>query len=458
MPVRFRTYFRQVVHLLALCVLALLTGCGRAAKPEPSTAAGPNADAVEVRVLPSRVVSSSASAPLTPEQGVLRTRLEKQCADERPTNRLTLRNGRVVEGRIVDETSSRVRLREGFGFSGYVIAPYKRSEIVTIETLPAESFQITRRDVELCQEFPRYHFAKIPPYSFVTDESFGDVERILRLLTDLRQQFEVKFAPLIAQGAAPQDIAIIFFGAEDAFRGYARRVAPSFVNSAGFYASSNNRLALLNQLGTQRYAEIGSRLAKHQHDLDDRHDVDPADQYQASRRLTALRSEITFEAKSMTERLIRHEGAHQLFHSYRIHSRYGLEPTWLTEGLAEYCEPGRIGGYNSALAERLVKLRTSNSLLPLKTLLTHRDPAGFFSLGEEATDAGYAQSWALVYFLMQDEFRGRFFDFIKRYRDIKDSQAAQAMEDADSARLLESCLKINHDTLETQWRAFMNHL
>jgi hypothetical protein len=256
----------------------------------------------------------------------------------------------------------------------------------------------------------------------------------------------------------PQDIEIIFFGSEDAFRSYARRVAPALVKSAGFYSSNNNRLALLNQLATQHYAEIGNRLAKNQREVSERNDVDPDDRHQASRRLATLRSEITAEAKTMTERLIRHEGAHQLFHSYRIDSRSGLEPTWLTEGLAEYCETDRMGGYHAALAERLAKLRKSKSLLPLSTLLKHRDSAGFFSLGEDAIDAGYAQSWALVYFLMQDKFRSGFFNYIKHYRDIKDAPSAPAEENTDPAELLESCLKIKLESLETQWQTFINHL
>jgi hypothetical protein len=164
-----------------------------------------------------------------------------------------------------------------------------------------------------------------------------------------------------------------------------------------------------------------------------------------------------FEAKSMTERLIRHEGAHQLFHSYRVHSRSGLEPTWLTEGLAEYCEPHQVGGYHFALASRLAKERDSSSLLPLRTLLSHNDPAGFFSLGEDNIDVAYAQSWALVYFLMQDEFRNGFYKFIQSYRDREDSGRATT-NDADPITVLESCLKTDLNTLEKRWQKFVSRM
>lgn len=449
-----KIYVLGAHFFLAILIAVLASGCGRSSNRSQESPVATEQPRVEQRFL---TASASAPAPLTPKQQALRLRLEKQVADEQPTHRLALRNGRVVDGRLIEESDNGIRLREGFGFSGYVIAPYRRSEIAGIQSLPAQPVEITDEDVRLSEEFPQYRFAKIQPYTFVTDQSYGDVERVLRLLTQVRQQFELKFAPLIRKGAAPQDIRIVFFGTEKAFRAYAQRSAPALVNSAGYYSSGNNRLALLNQLGTAKFTELDERIANRARALRERTDGSGEERHQASRRLAELRSEITFEAKSMTERLIRHEGAHQLFHTYRVHSPYALEPTWLTEGLAEYCEPHEIGGYHFALASRLAKQRDSSSLLPLKTLLNHNEASGFFSLGEEAIDTAYAQSWALVYFLMQDEFRTGFFQFIKSYRDMDNSDAALAQA-ADPVTLLSSCLKTDFNTLEKKWQTFVNRL
>jgi uncharacterized protein DUF1570 len=427
----------------------LLFGCGRspvATDQETTWTSGP---VKEQRVIPTAKAADVVTL-LSPEELTRKTALETELADERPTHRLKLRNGHLVEGRIVSETPSTIRFRDGFGYSGFVVESYKRSEVLAVETLPAAAFEVTPRDVRFSAEFPRFHFVKSPPYTVVTDESFGEVQKILLVLADLREQLHQRFAPLIKQDGDLQNIHVVFFGSEEEFRKYALRIAPSFVNSAGFFSSGENRLALLNQLGTSRYTDAQVRL-----DERSRHLANFAD---AGPQLAALRSDITSEAKSMNERLIRHEGAHQLFHAYHVHSRFGLEPTWLTEGLAQYCETPEIGSYHATLAERVTRARKAGQLLPLKTLLNHRDPSGFFALGEGNIELAYAESWALVYMLMQDNYRGRFFDYVRSYRDIDNYREAHAVEKAEPETLLETRLNMNLNTLESQWDSFTTHL
>jgi hypothetical protein len=434
--------------LLLAGAVTLLSGCGQstvATNPENARTTTPvNEQHVAF------AATTTDAGPLSVKELTHKTALEAELANERPTQRLKLRGGHILEGRIVSETPSTIRFHDGFGYSGFVVESYKRSDVLAVETLPAASFEVTPGDVRFSEEFPQYHFVKSPPYTIVTDESFGEVQKILVLLTDLREQLHQRFAPLIKQDGGLRNIHVVFFGSEEAFRKYALRVAPSFVNSAGFFSSGENRLALLNQLGTSRYANAQVRLDERSHRLSNFADAGP--------QLAALRSDMTSEAKSMNERLIRHEGAHQLFHAYRVHSRFGLEPTWLTEGLAQYCETPEIGRYHATLAARVIRARKAGQLLPLKTLLNHRDPSGFFALGEGNIELAYAESWALVYMLMQDENRGRFFDYVRSYRDIDNYRAAQAVERAEPEKLLEAQLKVNLNTLESQWDSFITHL
>jgi Protein of unknown function (DUF1570) len=443
-----RSFRRHAVFLAGAATL--LAGCGRqppaTTNPEIAQFTQPGEEQHAIGA----AATTDAMGPLSVEELARKSALEAELADERPTHRLKLHDGHVVEGRIVSETPSTVRFRDGFGYSGFVVESYKRSDILTVEALPAASFEVTPRDVRFSAEFPRFHFVKSPPYTIVTDESFGEVQKILVVLTDLREQLRQRFAPLIKQDGNLQNIHVVFFGSEEAFRKYALRTAPSFVNSAGFFSSGENRLALLNQLGTSRYTDAQVRLNERSRRLSNFADAGP--------QLAALRSDITSEAKSMNERLIRHEGAHQLFHAYHVHSRFGLEPTWLTEGLAQYCETPEIGRYHSTLAERVMRARKGGQLLPLKTLLNHRDPSGFFALGEGNIELAYAESWALVYMLMQDEYRVRFFDYIKSYRDVENYRAAHAVEKAVPETLLETQLKMNLNTLESQWDSFITHL
>jgi len=437
---------RRCVRLLAAAVV-LLAGCGE----QPPAATNPEITQSTERITERPATATTdAVGPLNAEELIRKIALEAELADERPTHRLKLRDGHVVEGRIVSETPSTIRFRDGFGYSGFVVESYKLSDVLTVETLPAASFDVTPRDVRFSAEFPEFHFVKSPPYTIVTDESFGEVQKILTVLADLREQLHQRFAPLIKQEGDLKNINVVFFGSEEAFRKYALRTAPSFVNSAGFFSSGENRLALLNQLGTSRYTDAQGRLEERSRRL--------SNFAQAGPQLAALRSDITSEAKSMNERLIRHEGAHQLFHAYHVHSRFGLEPTWLTEGLAQYCETPEIGRYHATLADRVTRARKAGQLLPLKTLLNHRDSSGFFALGEGNIELAYAESWALVYMLMQDEYRDRFFDYVKSYRDVENYRAAHAIEKVEPETLLEAQLKMNLNTLESQWDSFITHM
>jgi hypothetical protein len=395
-------------------------------------------------------VDTDVNRPLAPEELARKHQLETELAAERPTHRLKFRDGHVLSGWMISESPTTIRFRDGFGYSGYLIESYRWGDVISVEALPSASFDVTPRDVRFSAEFPRFHFVKSPPYTIVTDESYGEVQKTLGVLTDLREQFRRHFAALIRREDQLRDVDVVFFASEEAFRTYALRVAPLFVNSAGFYSSGENRLVLLNQLDTSRYFQARERLEERSRQYQDSPDVGP--------QLAALRSDITSEAKSINERLIRHEGAHQLFHAYHIHSRYGLEPTWLTEGLAQYCETPEIGRYHATLADRVKRAQKAGQLLPLETLLNHRAPSGFFALGEGRVELAYAESWALVYMLMQDGSRPQFFNYVKSYRDISTYRQITAVERAEPETLLEAQMKTDRNTLERQWGSFITHL
>ncbi len=387
----------------------------------------------------------------------LKKRIEAELAADVPAYRLTLRDHRTVKGRIVAETPTQIKFREGSGYSDYIVSVYPRSEIAAITGLPTPSMEVTRQDVLLVKEFPGYHFVKNGPYSVVTDAPYAEVDQTLRVLTQLRQQFQQRFAPLIRDRDSGKIVQIVLFDSEAPFRACARRLAPALVESAGFYSSADNRLVLLNQMATTQFAKVQERIDQRLRALD-ASDNQSENRIQASAHLEALSSQITTEAKSMTDRLTRHEGAHQLFRAFGIQCKFAIEPTWLTEGLAEYCETPEIGAYHSVLAERLAAVRDAGALLPLNVLLNHRDHSGFFSLGTANVEKAYEESWALTYFLMQRQYHDRFFEFVKYYRDINDVNTAAAAQEADGEVLLAAFLQTDVSVLEAQWQKFVNHM
>jgi tetratricopeptide (TPR) repeat protein len=104
-----------------------------------------------------------------------------------------------------------------------------------------------------------------------------------------------------------------------------------------------------------------------------------------------------------------------LFHEY-VHSlvrnAYGAAPLWLDEGLAEYysayaVRPGRRPQARTgpALARRVRTLR-AHALIPLAELLAADRQSPLYN-DHDRRGIFYAQSWALVHYLMSDPTGGR---------------------------------------------------
>src|SRR5580698_1100569 len=132
--------------LLLAGVVILFTGCGQ----QPLATADSEVTEISAPTEDQRITVAAATTeavgPLNAEELARKTALETELADERPTHRLKLRDGHVVEGRIVSQTPFSIRFRDGFGYSGFVVQSYKRSDVLVIETLPAASFEVTPRD------------------------------------------------------------------------------------------------------------------------------------------------------------------------------------------------------------------------------------------------------------------------------------------------------------------------
>ncbi|MCG3148124.1 MAG: hypothetical protein PCFJNLEI_01566 [Verrucomicrobiae bacterium] len=296
--------------------------------------------------------------------------------------------------------------------------------------LPAKLATGAAANHDLTADFPNFNLYQTAPYSLVTDAPAVVAQETLATLTALRQEFHRHFADLIRTQAPELPVHVVFFSHEADYRAYVLRAAPGLVNSAGLFLPRDNRLVLLDQLGSHNY------LRAQQH-------APVTARAQASVRLAG-------EARAITARLIRHEGTHQLMHATGFESAFAVAPTWLTEGLAQYCETETIGA-----PDKLLTARLAPPLLPLRQLLNHRQPAGFFALPETQVATAYAQSWALIHFLMQPEYRPGFFAFIRSYRDVTAAGAAQRARLVEPAAVLVQHLHTDFATLENQWHNFI---
>ena len=71
---------------------------------------------------------------------------------------------------------------------------------------------------------------------------------------------------------------------------------------------------------------------------------------------------------------IRHEGAHQFFHTTGVHSPYRAENEWLVEGLATWCETPVLGVPDPQRVGELDTLRARGALPALPVLVNARRP------------------------------------------------------------------------------------
>ena len=66
----------------------------------------------------------------------------------------------------------------------------------------------------------------------------------------------------------------------------------------------------------------------------------------------------------------------------------------------------------------LKKAQAKDRLIPLYELVNSRSPRGLYAFwGENRVQLAYAQSWALVGFLMRDQYREAFFDYLAFVRE-----------------------------------------
>ncbi|WP_197439716.1 DUF1570 domain-containing protein [Calycomorphotria hydatis] len=101
-----------------------------------------------------------------------------------------------------------------------------------------------------------------------------------------------------------------------------------------------------------------------------------------------------------------HEATHQIANNCGMHTRYADTPTWLSEGIALYCDSpdlksgsgwGTIGKVNTPRLRRLKSMMSSRAMPDIKNIILIDDNMK----SDEYARKGYAYAWALTYYLMR---------------------------------------------------------
>jgi len=408
------------------------------------------------RLTPDVPITEKSEAEMTEEELRVKRALEREVMSDLPVHRLEFKNGDEMLGRIIQRTPDNVTFSETYGESGKVTVTVPRADISKIERLTNAPPSISYRDVRFSMEFPGMKFYKRPPYTILTDESWFRVQHVVENLMRLYRQFVLDFGSLFTSADHGRDIQVVFFSDETRYREYERKYAPCMEGSSGFYSPWADRLIVFNQNTAQRVARARSKLAKEEARYRAAYSNQPRVLAQVDTWKQEAERNISQTAEQQTLSTIRHEGAHQLFFSFGVHSVNRIENEWLFEGLATYCETPRIGDKDPTRIRTLHKAMDARKLILLEKIVNLRSEGGLMSLGSpEQVELGSAEAWSLVHFLMTPPRKDAFFDYIRYLRDPKNFEEVR---DMPRINLLCRFLGLTPEELDEQWRTYVAEL
>lgn len=389
----------------------------------------------------------------TPGEQATWERLTRRVADTTPTHRLELYDDREFYGWPLNVTTNSVRWAAPLGAGGRLVAEFSRGDVERIEALPPPP-AINYCDVSFQLEFPELRMIRRPPYSLLSDEPPTCIEHYLDALAKLHAAFRTRFGALTEGLGAPDHVQVLIFSREQDFRDYQRRTVGRQPVTQGFYSPAQWRLALFDQRHMARLHETLGDIAfeseKRQVRAATDAEADRIGLYFFGQACALLR-----QAERANQRVLRHEGAHQLFHASGILAE-GATPGWLAEGLALWCEPSEFGLADTEYVSRVKTAQEKRRLIPLVELLGRREKSGHgFFTGDRRAALAYAESWSLVRLLLRPTYQSGFFAYLRYLRDWNMTADIRRTPSLD---LLGRFLKLTPAEIEARWKHSIERL
>ena len=387
-------------------------------------------------------------ARLTPAERATWTHLNQRAAAAVPSHVLWFTDGRGLVGWLHGQTNGVVQWEAPFGADGRWRMQFARAELSHAEQLNLKPAPINYCDVNFQMEFPDLRLIRAPPYTVLTDESPEAAERYLSILQTLQTNFVARFGALTGGFGLPDHVQVLLFTDEDAFQAYEKGKLGKRPVVMGFYMPALQRLTVCDQRYLEGMDEILARLAWQS----EKQQVQAATDAAADQvRLVMLSQacDMLRRAEMANQRVLRHEGAHQLFHTSGILVE-GATPGWLAEGLAQWCETRVPGAVEFVLADALKGALENDKLIPLADLMGHqsRKDQGFFD-GDRRIALAYAESWGLVRLLMRPPYQEKFFAFLKQLRR---PEAARDIRRTAQLELLCRFLGMTPEEWDKHWK------
>lgn len=274
------------------------------------------------------------------------------------------------------------------------------------------NLRVTYRDVTFCMEVKGMTAHVAPPYLILTDGPPEEVPSHVDALACAHEGFRTHFGRLTTGEGSGQLSHVLLFSDPADYLAYQQQHATGLENSCGFYSPIIDRLVL------------------YEHPNEDSRDVE-----------------------SETLHTVRHEGAHQFLYAHGVHSRHRVENDWLVEGMATYLETSEAGAVAPDRANMIAYALRNERAIPLEDLVGRRQEEGL--LAYKPAELAYSEAWSLVHFLMQEERRDQFFDYVVYLRDAKNFGAIRKQPRLGT---LAGFLGLSPTELRTQWEAYVQEL
>jgi hypothetical protein len=302
---------------------------------------------------------------------------------------------------------------------GSKIAPRKTDPLLAES--PSDPYGLSRIQAEFRTDFQRYETRHFSIFSDADEDMVVGLKRLLErtyrwvVRIGRRSGFELK--PI------PTKLHIIFFDSWDDYGEYALSRGLKPEGTFGFYNERDNRCAFFNASNSPEVQDAQARIQRRRQAL--RNSKARADKAkrrdsansssdrqllevvrrvvsQSQKRVSAAENRIESRAETINQSVVQHEAAHQLLFNFGILRRAAHNPLWLAEGLACLFEtpPGSSGSGPAAVNRmRLRDYRRASESGRLVALPVFLSSNSKFIKNDSSLEVGYAQSWALVYYL-----------------------------------------------------------
>ncbi len=345
---------------------------------------------------------------------------------EAPYPRIYLKDGRMASGSKISKEKGTFYLKQALAEGGNVSFGFEADKVEKIELWPPPPDDQLDKDFKKFRSYNLKYTFKEPPYHIVSTVESSDLVLYLKTLREFCSDFSMRFLNLIDTEKPAPALGVVIFGSYDDFLHCSG--LPKGSNMLGYYMPDKKFLALFNVketdivrffIGRSEFIENHIGAAKTAVELYSSTDsagkwafYDFIEKLQFKSETDRMRVESW--ARERTMETIRHEAGHQLFDLLGIDSGSVYRGAWLSEGLAEYVSTNPIGEIDN---ERLMSIKkefeAGHHLMPLQFLMSIKNGAGIRKLQDpNFILLGYAQSWALVHFLME-KYPEQFLGYIR---------------------------------------------